>query len=201
MIKIRLIRHGKTAGNSCGRYIGVTDEPLCQEGLEYIKTLDYPMPQRVYTSAMKRCVQTAQILFPGQRLHILEDLNECDFGAFENKNYLELAQDPRYQAWIDSNGMLPFPEGESREECKNRNRKGFLYAVDACIKNGITDVAFVIHGGTIMNIMEEYAVPHKEFYDWHLGNGACYQTELDPVLWQKSGKKLILLADDNTAEE
>ena len=29
MIKIAMIRHGKTYGNTLGRYIGVTDEPLC----------------------------------------------------------------------------------------------------------------------------------------------------------------------------
>ncbi len=27
-----MIRHGKTYGNTLGRYIGVTDEPLCEEG-------------------------------------------------------------------------------------------------------------------------------------------------------------------------
>lgn len=32
MIKIAMIRHGKTYGNTLGRYIGVTDEPLCEEG-------------------------------------------------------------------------------------------------------------------------------------------------------------------------
>ena len=29
---IYLIRHGKTKGNLEGRYIGTTDEPLCEEG-------------------------------------------------------------------------------------------------------------------------------------------------------------------------
>ena len=32
MIKIAMIRHGKTYGNTLGRYIGVTDEPLSEEG-------------------------------------------------------------------------------------------------------------------------------------------------------------------------
>ena len=31
-MKIYMIRHGKTAGNLKGRYIGKTDEPLCEEG-------------------------------------------------------------------------------------------------------------------------------------------------------------------------
>ena len=35
MIKIAMIRHGKTYGNTLGRYIGVTDEPLCEDCLLY----------------------------------------------------------------------------------------------------------------------------------------------------------------------
>ncbi|MEI3521253.1 MAG: histidine phosphatase family protein [Anaerosacchariphilus sp.] len=34
MKELYLIRHGKTYGNTLGRYIGTTDEPLCEEGRE-----------------------------------------------------------------------------------------------------------------------------------------------------------------------
>lgn len=40
MIKIAMIRHGKTYGNTLGRYIGVTDEPLCEEGKKRAGTAD-----------------------------------------------------------------------------------------------------------------------------------------------------------------
>ena len=114
MIKLWLIRHGKTEGNKLSRYIGTTDEPLCQEGTEFLHKMDYPKVQAVYVSPLKRCVQTAEILFPGEPVHIIEELAECDFGEFENKNYKELEGNPHYQEWIDSNGTLPFPGGESR---------------------------------------------------------------------------------------
>ena len=39
MIKIAMIRHGKTYGNTLGRYIGVTDEPLCEEGKKELEQL------------------------------------------------------------------------------------------------------------------------------------------------------------------
>jgi bisphosphoglycerate-dependent phosphoglycerate mutase len=43
---IYLIRHGRTAGNMRGEYIGVTDQPLCEEGirelLEYKSSFRYP---------------------------------------------------------------------------------------------------------------------------------------------------------------
>ena len=38
MAEIILVRHGKTAGNLEGRYIGSrTDEPLCEEGIHALE--------------------------------------------------------------------------------------------------------------------------------------------------------------------
>ena len=115
MAELYLIRHGKTYGNTLGRYIGTTDEELCEEGREALKRLkagrDFAAarPDVVYASPLKRCVQTAEILFPEIPVKLVPDLRECDFGAFENKNYKELSGNAAYQAWIDSGGTLTFP--------------------------------------------------------------------------------------------
>ena len=66
MAELILIRHGKTAGNLLGRYIGSrTDEPLCDEGREGLAGKQLPEVERLYVSPMKRCVETAEILWPG----------------------------------------------------------------------------------------------------------------------------------------
>ena len=114
-------------------------------------------------SPLRRCQETAEILFPEQKVRIIDQLAECDFGAFENKNYKELSDDPRYQAWIDSNGIMAFPGGESKEECAVRNLEGFQRAVTTCIRENISEAALVVHGGTIMNIMEHMLFRKKNF--------------------------------------
>lgn len=200
MIKIWLIRHGMTEGNRHQRYIGVTDEALCPEGAELLNNFSYPAVKTVFVSPLRRCRETAEILFPGQKVRIIDQLAECDFGEFENKNYKELSGDPRYQAWIDSNGMMAFPGGESKEECAARNIEGFQRAVTACIRENIEEAAMVVHGGTIMNIMEAYALPKKAFYEWHLGNGCGYLVELDPILWKKDRRSLKLLEEQKTEQ-
>ena len=181
-----------TEGNKKARYIGVTDEPLCPEGIEVLRKMDYPGPDAVYVSPLKRCVQTAAILFPGEPVHIIEELSECDFGEFENKNYKELDGNADYQAWVDSKGMLPFPGGESREEFRNRNLRGFEKVVISCIRSHVTEVALVVHGGTIMNIMEEYTDIQKQFYEWHVKNGGGYEVELDENMWKNGRRQLKL---------
>ena len=97
MIRLYLIRHGQTPGNKLQRYIGTTDEPLSTEGKEFLEKLTYPMPEALYVSPLCRCVETAGILFPGKSFHIIEELSECDFGEFENKNYKELSGNQDYQ--------------------------------------------------------------------------------------------------------
>ena len=195
MIKLYLIRHGQTPGNKLSRYIGTTDEQLSDEGREFLKKISYTMPEDLFVSPLIRCVETAGILFPGKSFHIIEELSECDFGEFENKNYKELSGNQDYQRWIDSNGTLPFPGGESREEFKRRSLTGFQKAVTQCIRNNTKTAALVIHGGTIMNIMEEYADENRSFYDWHVKNGRGYEVELDTGLWKKDRRSLHVIRE------
>lgn len=164
-----LIRHGQTQGNIEHRYIGCrTDEPLCAEGIEKLKQREYPKVQRVFASPMLRCRETAAILYPDIKPEMIEDFRECDFGAFENKSYLELSGRADYQTWIDSLGELPFPGGESRAQFAKRCVDAFEELTNWGIKE---DCALVVHGGTIMAIMERFARPVRSYYDFQVKNG------------------------------
>ena len=179
-MKLYLIRHGMTEGNKKKRYIGITDESLCEEGRgmlipSFFKEKDV---ECVIVSPLKRCLETAKILFPGVEMVVIEKLSECDFGSFENKNYQELSGDARYQAWIDSNGTLPFPGGESVEDFKKRTKEGFLEALSLLEKRKIESAAMVVHGGTIMTIMEAFAYPKAGYYDYMVKNGEGYELDL-----------------------
>ena len=63
--KLHLIRHGMTAGNLQGLYIGSgTDIPLCDEGRAQLKELkerfEYPQVDTVFSSPLVRAVETAR---------------------------------------------------------------------------------------------------------------------------------------------
>ena len=135
-MKIYLIRHSITEGNLKKRYIGRTDESLCMEGETLLKERlakgMYPEAGRIFVSPMKRCIQTAQILYPSQELTVIDEFSECDFGKFENKNYEELKDMPEYQRWLKSGGAMRFPEGESKESFTKRSLAGFERALLMC---------------------------------------------------------------------
>lgn len=176
-MKIYFIRHGKTMGNIEKRYIGITDEPLCQEGIIEIKRKCYPMADVIISSPMLRCIETSQLIYPGKEPIIYEDLREMDFGVLEGKNYKELQDHDFYRRWVKSGGNLPIPRGEGKEGFCRRCSRGFELAIKNCSEN--KTLAFVVHGGTIMAILDKYALPHKEYYEWQVGNGECIILELE----------------------
>ena len=168
-MKYILIRHGKTQGNLERRYIGCrTDEDLCAEGIAELKVQHYPDVDLVFTSPMKRCIQMAGIICPGKPVHIVDDLRECDFGEFEGCNYDDLKDNPAYQAWLDSGGELPFPDGESKRQFSQRCVKAFASIIAGL---GEGSYVFVVHGGTIMAVMERMARPQGAYFDFQVKNG------------------------------
>lgn len=164
---INLIRHGYTQGNFEKRYIGITDEPLCNKGISQLKGNKYPICDSLYCSPMLRCIQTAKIIYPNMEINTIDDFKEIDFGDFENKNYLELSNNPDYQNWIDSNGTLPFPNGESKLNFSKRTYHAFQRVVSECDAN---QISMVIHGGTIMAIMEKLN-PNSDYFSFQVKNG------------------------------
>lgn len=175
MMRIYLIRHSITEGNLWKRYIGRTDEPLCRQGIELLEGRTYPRVDKVYASPMKRCLQTAGIIYPDMRPVVVEELAECDFGLFENKNYQELSGYPFYQQWVDSNGTLPFPQGESKEGFTKRSLRGFDKVLEDMRKTQEDTAALIVHGGTIMSIMDAYACPKGSYFEFQVGNGEGYE--------------------------
>lgn len=184
MLRLVLLRHFATLGNLQKRYIGTTDEPLCKEGRKGLGQISYPKVDTVLTSPLLRCRETARLIYPQIKPIICEGFRECNFGEFENKNYMELTNNPKYQAWLDSNGTLPFPNGEGVDEFKQRTLLEFQNRMEFCNVNGYTSVALVVHGGTIMSILENYADPKEQFYHWQVKNGCGYSTDYE----EKNGR-------------
>lgn len=172
---IVLVRHGATAGNLAGKYIGITDEPLCPQGARMLRARasHYPRADRLFVSPMRRCRETASILYPGMEQVVLPGLRECDFGIFEGKTNAELKDAPEYIRWMESGGESPFPGGEGRTAFTKRCADAFFQAV----RETGGDAAFVVHGGTLMAVLSSFG--GGGFYDWQVQNGGGYTAEFD----------------------
>lgn len=186
-IKLILIRHGATAANVEHRYIGRTDERLSADGIQRLKRAkemeSYPKLEYLFSSPMKRCMETGQILYPSMEIIIIPEWVEIDFGAFEGKNYKELQGNEQYQAWIDSNGTLPFPEGESRTAFVERCMQGLCRMLGLLGELGkkrddkLLHVGTVVHGGTIMALLSSLC--GGDYFSYQVKNGAGYICTLE----------------------
>lgn len=174
-MRVLLIRHSKTPGNEAHRYVGRTDEPLSEAGIAAAKAV---LPDKsvrfVFVSPAIRAKETASILFPKAKQVVLYDLREMDFGVFEGRNANEMENDPQYRAWVDSMCEDPVPGGEVKSQFSRRSVNAFLEALK--IADG--DAVFVVHGGTIMSVLEALAEPKREYYSYSVRNLCGWQADV-----------------------
>lgn len=192
--QIHLIRHATTEGNLAGQYIGHTDLDATEMGLQQIDALKeeyggYPEVDAVFSSPLKRCLQTAKRIYPDKEPIVLEGLSEYDFGEFEGKTADELKDIEAFQTWLaGTHPETPLPFGESQIGFNTRICETFMKIVNGVLQSGVKSTAVVTHGGVIMALMAEFAMPEAPMHEWLTPNACGYTLRLDPSLFAKSGK-------------
>lgn len=186
---IHLIRHGMTEANIKGQYAGDWDIPVCFEGEEKLKSLkdsfEYPNVGKIYTSPLKRCIQTCNIIYPDVEPVTVEGLRECSFGDWEGKTPYELTDDPMHLEWMKQGNSVVPPNGESWADMFKRVSESFEDIVKTMMMEKIFSSAIFTHGGVIMSILHRYGLPKAEFLDWMVDNGCGYSVRITPGLWMR----------------
>ena len=191
--KIHLVRHGMTAANERGLYAGRrTDLPICGEGEQRLRALKkhcgYPQVQKVYTSPLLRCTQTAELIFPENWVVPVDGFAECDFGVFDGQAISELKADARYNEWVASGLREAPPGGEGAKELEERVSAAFEAAFADMMQNKLTSCAIVTHGGIIAMLMAKYARPRGEgMYGWMAEDGCGWTVLMSPQMWMRDG--------------
>ncbi|MEI0531879.1 histidine phosphatase family protein [Brachyspira pilosicoli] len=182
-MKILFIRHGQTKNNAEQRWLGSTDVSLWEEGINALlknkSIVDKYKPfEKLYSSPMKRCIETAKIYFDDMSYEILNDLRERSFGDFEGMTYNELKDNPYYKEFAKSCWKSEIPNGEISNNFFNRVYNVYLTIIEDMKKNNLKYTAVVTHGGIIMTILDKYNIEKHPFYDYLLPNGCGYLTEI-----------------------
>ena len=169
-MKIYLLRHGETAYNAQGRYLGRTDPPLSERGRRKLGRAEFA-PETVYISPLRRTAETADILFPHARQIVVPDFREMDFGVFEGKSYLDMEHFQPYRDWVDGGCQGQIPEGESMAAFSERTCAAFEALMNQAA-------------------LERFALPRRDYFSWcgPLGGGFV----LDGAHWREE-RTLTLL--------
>lgn len=197
--KIHLIRHGLTKENVKGLYIGHTDVPLSDDGKAQILAMkedySYPEARFVFSSPLKRCLETAKLIYPAVKPIVIEDLIEYDFGEFEGRSAEELHEkQPLFDRWLKGEAGVKPPFGESNEEFAKRVCDCFVKIVDGIIKSDADDTAVITHGGVIMTVLSNCGLPEAQAHEWMTPSGCGYTLRVTPSLWL-SGRKLEVIEE------
>ncbi len=187
--KIHILRHGAIKEARQGAYIGITDVPLSQEGIEELleidKTHKYPGTNVIFTSPLQRCIQTCSTIYPALNPIVIEEFTELNFGDWEGKSASELKEDDIFKKWLANSLENSPPNGESGEEFTRRICQAFEKIVNAMITSGQTVAVLVTHGGIIMNLLAIYGMPQASPYEWMVDNGYGYTLNIVPSLWAR----------------
>lgn len=87
--QVWLIRHGATEWSISGQHTGSTDLPLVPAGEEAARALARRLAgiefARVLTSPLQRARRTAELAGFGNRLEVVDDLREWEYGEYEGR--------------------------------------------------------------------------------------------------------------------
>lgn len=190
--RLSIVRHGLTAANDSSIYIGSRcDYSLSQKGINQLwnkmDEFDYPKVQRVYSSPMKRCIETAEIIFPYRELQVVENITELDFGEFDGKSVNELIDREDYQDWLKggSPDKRP-PGGESTEELLLRLYKGLHEIIMDMMNEDLTHCAVVTHSGIIANMLSAFGLPKIKPNELTCAPGEGFEIIVTAQMWQQS---------------
>ncbi len=191
--RLYLIRHAITQGNLDGIYVGgATDEPLCEQGESALLALRekhvYPKVEVVFSSPLKRAIQTAEILFAGAKEKIVfNELRENNFGEFEKRNIKELIEDENFKKWMDPTAHYTPKGAESSAEFNERCSAVIMMMFEHMMKNGIQEAACVTHGGVIMSMLAQRGMPKYPPEHWMADSGCGYVLQSNTAQFMRDG--------------
>ncbi|MDD6728257.1 MAG: histidine phosphatase family protein [Eubacteriales bacterium] len=189
---IYFFRHGITKGNLNAQYIGHTDLPLTTDSISAIKkikaTEHYPKVDAVFSSPLKRCKDSASLMFPENNIMIIDDFIEYNFGEFEGLTAEDLKDNEDFKTWLRGDMQARTPYGESNAEFIHRVCAAFEKVVEGCIKTGVQNVAIVGHAGVLMTLLSCYGLPEAPMAHWQMDPGYGFKLRITPSLWMRANK-------------
>lgn len=123
MTKVLLIRHGQTEHSSRPQFRGRADLALSDAGVaqaratsKRISSTSAWKPSAVYSSPLRRCAVTAQIISApfGLAVQLVDGLNDIDYGEWQGltQNEVKTRWPEQFEAWSHAPHLANIPSGE-----------------------------------------------------------------------------------------
>jgi alpha-ribazole phosphatase len=193
---VALFRHGVTEDNQRKAFIGWTDSELSDDSRMQLMEIRDKLPkyEKVFSSDLQRCTETAKLLFPLADPFVIPDLREIHFGIWEGKTHLELEKDRAYQCWLNDYVSVRPPEGELFSEFAERIERGWMKLKVEMLQCGVNRAIAITHGGVIGYLLSKFAPYEQPFWAWKVKHGHGYELEWEMDAFRR-GERCILLRE------
>ncbi|WP_458525052.1 histidine phosphatase family protein [Onishia taeanensis] len=202
-LEVVVVRHGLTSWNLERRYQGHRDIPLLLPDAEpdmdrlrdHLADVAF---DAIHCSDLTRCRQTLAHVREGVERQGNEAssrfdarLRELNFGDYEGQTWAVLQDDPDYRAWVDSQGRLATPGGESADDLWARLSAWLddvLHEARQCQHRRVLAVS---HGGAIRELRRRLEA--TDFWDGVVGQaqGRSFTFTIKEDGWSCSSSSVV----------
>ena len=184
MSRILLVRHGHVEGMSPERFRGRRDVDLSELGTRQAQATAQRIarewhPVAIYTSPLRRCLQTAGAIGAacGLSASVLDDLNDVHYGDWEWHTHEEVrARWPElFECWFSAPQLVRFPQGESLQDLVAR-----MANVLRLVRERHADQTVVVvghSGGNRALLLQALDQPLSAY--WRLGQDPCSVSDIE----------------------
>lgn len=150
--RLVFVRHSRQCSSKCNVDVDLAPEGILQAEL-LAKRLEGSSFDVMYTSTLRRAIQTGDIINKVLNLKVIrrEGINEIDWGDIEGLDNKE--REEKYSSFMKERLLrtcdLPFPGGESGEECFKRAYP----VIEEIINSDYQNIIVVSHGGLIRTLI------------------------------------------------
>ncbi|MBD8036246.1 histidine phosphatase family protein [Solibacillus sp. A46] len=170
---INYYRHGETVWNKEGRLQGWLDSELTTKGIDQATSVNWN-PEIVFSSDLKRAVQTARLMFPDHTIHKNESLREINLGHWQGSYIKDLQQDEQYYCYLNTPHLFMNKTQESFGDVTNRMLAFHEYLVQLPYER----IAVVSHGVAIACLITAFhKQPYNQLWGYLLDGAACFSIE------------------------
>jgi alpha-ribazole phosphatase len=184
-----MMRHGQIEGHEKKRFIGGrTDIPLDHVGkaqaLAWQKAFSEIRFDAVYSSELKRCLETVALICPEQNIQIDPGLNEINMGIWDGKSFDEIRQTlplefERRGRHIDS--FKP-PGAESFQDLLERVSPFFNGCIKKHHSQQLSRILVVTHAGVIRVMASRLLkINLKQLFEIRMDYGHLFLVSTMPI--------------------
>ncbi|OED38045.1 phosphoglycerate mutase [Chromatiales bacterium (ex Bugula neritina AB1)] len=180
MIRLAIIRHGRTAWNREGRIQGRRDIPLEADAVSELAALCLPREWQhatLISSPLARAVHTAELI-TGRAPDVIEPaLIEMDYGEWEGLRSVDLGAD-------QSSGFRHLPDwGWDYRPPRGESPADVWLRLEPWVKSLRTDTVAVCHIGVIRTLLAiAYEWPFKGTPPFSIKRNSLYHLEVTDTL-------------------